>query len=788
MRSVFFGIGLVAALGISVGSKLAFAQPNGEVPGGRRQSGPSEPGMLPDVEVRENRQSVEERFQAPGSRVTIRRSDIENMGADTISDVLKQLPGVQSSDSGGIRMRGMDRNATQILVDGERVSGGRRGGQLPFDQLPAEMIERIEIIRSPTAEYSGATGGTINIVLREPLEKRETNLRFSNSHIFDRNAGTAFFARSGPLNAPDPVAKEPSKTDPSKTPDADQPGGTVPMPSAAERKPFYPWTYFLGIVANERVIGNDRIRHTESADGKPLSEDGAESSRTRVREFSMFPRINGRLGPNDSLIFRPFFTANRTTTDTAGSSAGFDSKGAIAANDNEHLTGQRYLLRLRADWTHNFKDSKLETRLATQKWNEDVDRLRTDNATTTLGNSGIRSVYTDKRGEREVSGGMKLTSVSGTHVWLLGGEFENRKLDTSTTTDITALIGPSANITTSTPRIFNSSLMRSVVYAQDEWTVFEKSTFTMGLRLERLNRDSSDGISNFQDNRSIVQPSLNFRQPINSTLQLRANLARTTRLPSLSDVIERVVPSTGTNTVSRPDSIGNPALKPEVALNFDIGVEKRLSPRGQAGLNFFLRDINDLIVRRTTLAGTGIDARWQQRPDNIGGAKVYGIEADWKSDLGWLGQPSWDFNANATVLQSRADQLSGGTTRVPGQPHYMVNIGFAKPIPRVASGGWYGGVTLSLMGASDIGDTGGASGRERAYFGLDAFVGSVIPGLGYWRLGLVNLNNRQISRVRYDVDAITGNQRVERTTDRSDTSIAFTVGWHLGVSLDHRPC
>ena len=772
------------ALSLMLASGASYGQ--SDIPGGRGTTGvgqSSDPTLLPEVQVRENRQSVEERFQAPGSRVTIRRSDIENMGADTIADVLKQLPGVQSSEGGGIRMRGMDRSATQILVDGERVSGGRRGGQLPFDQLPSEMIERIEIIRSPTAEYSGATGGTINIVLREPLEKRETNVRFTNGFAFSRSAGTAFFASSGPINSAETLPKqEPAKAGSPQQPKPDGKSDAtleikpdVVATLASERKPFYPWTYFLGMAFNERVTGNDRTRHTDEVDSaglSKLSEDGVESTRTRTREFSMFPRVNGRLGPKDSIIFRPYFTTNRVTSSSEGASTGTAGANAVAGNSNETLASERYLLRLRADWTHNFKDSKLETRLSTQKWTEDALRTRQESSFVTGAQaSSLVSIYEDKRSEKEVSGAMKLTGADGTHIWLLGAEYEKRKLDIENNTVLTPSLGPTSNVN----RVFNSSIQRSVVFVQDEWTVAAKNTLTMGLRYEHFNRESDDGTVLTQDVRSFLQPSLNYRQPINTTLQFRANLARTTKLPSLTDVLDRVVPSLGTNTVSRADSVGNPGLRPEVALNFDIGLEKRLSPRGQAGLNLFLRDIDDLIVRKTTRGSLPTD-RWQQRPENFGGAKVYGIEADWKSDLGWLGQPSWDFIANATVLQSKVDQLSGGHTRIPGQPHYMMNFGIAKPFPRATTGGWYGGATLSLTGASDIGDVTGSGGRERAYFGLDAYVGSIIPGLGFWRLGLVNLNNREINRVRYDVDSFSGTQRTERTKDKGDTVVYLTVG------------
>ena len=125
---------------------IARSQGQGADPGGAERPGAGEPQRLETVVIRADR-TLEERFASTGSRVTINRNDIEQMGADSIADVLRQLPGVQTSGGASgnleIRMRGMDRSATQILVDGQRVGSGRRSGQLPFDQLPADMIEPV---------------------------------------------------------------------------------------------------------------------------------------------------------------------------------------------------------------------------------------------------------------------------------------------------------------------------------------------------------------------------------------------------------------------------------------------------------------------------------------------------------------------------------------------------------------------------------------------------------------------------------------------------------------------
>ncbi|MDP0978044.1 TonB-dependent receptor plug domain-containing protein, partial [Klebsiella pneumoniae] len=51
-----------------------------------------------------------------------------------------------------------------------------------LDQLPPDQVERIEVLRAPTAEFGArAIAGTINIVLREALQRRVNDLRLQLS-------------------------------------------------------------------------------------------------------------------------------------------------------------------------------------------------------------------------------------------------------------------------------------------------------------------------------------------------------------------------------------------------------------------------------------------------------------------------------------------------------------------------------------------------------------------------------------------------------------------------------
>ena len=90
----------------------------------------------------------------------------------TAGDALKRVPGVtflsDVIESDGARLRGLDPGYTQILINGERVPGGQSDRSFFLDRIPAELIERVEIVRSSSARRTGdAVAGSLNIVLRD---------------------------------------------------------------------------------------------------------------------------------------------------------------------------------------------------------------------------------------------------------------------------------------------------------------------------------------------------------------------------------------------------------------------------------------------------------------------------------------------------------------------------------------------------------------------------------------------------------------------------------------------
>ena len=101
------------------------------------------------------------------------RGDIERSGARDAVQVLNLLGTALVEQQGGagtlaaVRMRGADSRDTLVLIDGVPMNDVA-SGQALIQQIPAEMIERVEVVRGNLSALYGAnaTGGVIQIFTR----------------------------------------------------------------------------------------------------------------------------------------------------------------------------------------------------------------------------------------------------------------------------------------------------------------------------------------------------------------------------------------------------------------------------------------------------------------------------------------------------------------------------------------------------------------------------------------------------------------------------------------------
>lgn len=125
-----------------------------------------------------------EAVEVVGERTTVEvRLDkkIYNIGKDittsggTVSDALNNVPSVAVDVEGNISLRGNDN--VRILINGRPSAIAGFGSTDALRQLPADAIEKVEVITSPSARYDAeGTAGILNIVL-----KRDRTLGFNGS-------------------------------------------------------------------------------------------------------------------------------------------------------------------------------------------------------------------------------------------------------------------------------------------------------------------------------------------------------------------------------------------------------------------------------------------------------------------------------------------------------------------------------------------------------------------------------------------------------------------------------
>ncbi|AYC33698.1 TonB-dependent vitamin B12 receptor [Pseudomonas cavernae] len=104
----------------------------------------------------------------------IDREQIERSQAQSVPELLRKVPGVSLANNGGpgkstsLFMRGTNSNHVLVLIDGIKAGSVTSGGTALQD-LPVELIERIEVVRGPRSSLYGseAIGGVIQIFTRK---------------------------------------------------------------------------------------------------------------------------------------------------------------------------------------------------------------------------------------------------------------------------------------------------------------------------------------------------------------------------------------------------------------------------------------------------------------------------------------------------------------------------------------------------------------------------------------------------------------------------------------------
>lgn len=163
---------------------------------------------VPDIVITATRSPLAV-TQAGSAISVITSEEIAKESPKSMADVLRRVPGLSVSETGGpggttsVRIRGGEARHTLVLIDGIRVNDPSAGaGEFDFANLVATDIERIEVLRGPQSALYGsdAMGGVINVITR----KGKGAPRFSTSvegGSYGTKAGRAAVSgSSGPVS------------------------------------------------------------------------------------------------------------------------------------------------------------------------------------------------------------------------------------------------------------------------------------------------------------------------------------------------------------------------------------------------------------------------------------------------------------------------------------------------------------------------------------------------------------------------------------------------------------
>jgi outer membrane receptor for ferrienterochelin and colicin len=588
------------------------------------------------VEVRATAEGYDPRRDDTATKIVVGQEEIAKYGDTSVADVLKRVPGITVSSPNGrggeIRMRGLGAGYTQILVNGERAPAG-----FSIDSLSPDVIERIEVLRAASAEFSTqSVAGTINIVLKRAIRtgQREFKIGARTGGGFD--GPTANFQLSDKR-------------------------GTMSYSVAGS-------AMYEGFA--RRVTSDEQAFDTA---GRPtLARDTVGDEKGRLNLFNLAPRLNWTLANGDTLTSQTFVNVARfrnqihdTTSTSLGAGAPYPASDSTTRSDND-------VVRTELNWVRKMADgARLDIKAGVVGGQNTTTQRRWTPA------GAARALDTAILNQAEELGATTVGKYSKTigdgHALAMGwdGGWGVRE-DIRTETEAGRLVFPTLP---DGGEQFKAEVTRFAAYAQDEWNLTPRWSVYLGARWEGI-RTRATG-NTFADARS----SSNVWSPVMQTLwkipetkgdQVRFAVTRTYKAPGLPQLMPRRQTSID-NRSTDPDFSGNPDLEPELALGLDASWEHYWAEGALLSISGSMRRIDGYTRHQVTFDG----ARWVAMPMNAGQALTRGLELEIKFPLKALMKeaPTIDLRASVSANWSEVDGVPGPDNRLDNQTPLSGNFG-----------------------------------------------------------------------------------------------------------------
>ena len=593
--------------------------------------------VLPSVTV--NAGKVDQRRNDTVAAIVVGHEELIRQGDRVLADALKRLPGISigapagtaSGTTGGqIQLRGLGQGYTLVMLDGVPVPPG-----FSLDSLDPELVERVEIMRAATAQFSAqAIAGSINIVLKKSGKRRERTFKLGASGSHGMPAGSA----------------------------------TVQWADKDGRLSYA----LAGTLAHTGRRGLfDEWNRAYAADGKPtVVRHMPLTERVTSDTLELAPRLQWALAGEDSLAWQSLVTWRRLAsrrqvveTSYLGGHTDYPDNDAAFSQDSGTVRSDLHWLRKLG------QGASLDMKLGLDANHRGSDYLF-QGVGAAPGPANVRRVDAgvDDVG-MQASGTYRRTLGEG-HALAAGWDAGNRRRTEFRRERQLSPGGPPVL----PDEDYAATVRRLALFAQDEWEVSARWSLYLGLRWETWRTASAAGGAGPVDVRAQVwSPVLQSLWKLAGKDQLRLAVTRTYKARQIFQLIPRPYLNDNGNSPVNPDNQGNPALRPELAWGLDAAYEYYPAEGAMLGASASLRRIGDVMLDRLYQD----KGRWVATPVNQGRARVRGIELEAKLPLTalWAGAPALDLRANVARNWSMVDAVAGPDNRLDGQLPWSANLG-----------------------------------------------------------------------------------------------------------------
>ena len=608
----------------------------------------------------------------------------------TVGDALKRVPSVtflsDVLESDGARMRGLAPSYTQILINGERVPGANLDRSFFVDRIPAELIERVELVRSPSANRSGdAVAGAINIVMRDALSI---------------DGG---YLRAGVIRLGDDKYK-----------------GTVGGVWGGQ---FGPGRLLVGASVQGRRNPKEKLSLRFDEPGAALDNSELQTDVRNGTDYSINADYSvdvagGKLDLAGLFVRTDRLQAERSTEYAEGIRTNANLQ-TTNVNDLDILTDNWSLSGgYKRDWLGGTTSLKLGYAVIDDDQFEFEDETTFDDDDEPFPDADVfestrtKTRIKDKEFSAALAHAVPLTGAK----LEFGVQFLDKTRDTSVRQteaeteidDGSAATRPAIEYDPYEPvagglsRIKEQRIDPYVMLSGDRGPL----SWEAGLRYETTRAKITDETVDLADrvskiDYSILLPSVNLRYSLTEADRITASAARTVKRPGFNFI----TPALLDGEYGDNDFLGNPNLKPEKAWGADLGYEHRIGRRGVVGVNVFYRKISDLqeLVNTGEFSEEALEAfeeaieegatpeeaaeeltSFVLTAQNVGSGKVWGVEFDLSTPLDFAGLPNTGVFFNYSFLDSSVRDAFG-KRRFNDQSKFVMNAGFIQDLPQVGA-------------------------------------------------------------------------------------------------------